>query len=118
MPKKSQVLGEPQAQSCIDRNGLTCRSPPEASSARDIALQRSKRESKIPTEDLIPKNIRNWIELPDSLISAEMSDDCVSIVCFSCESSRLIPSGQAPSPWCGIVGFLCFTSNFTFHPWK
>ena len=28
---------------------------------------------------------------------------------FSCESSGLIPSGQAPSPWCGSVS-LAFVS--------
>ena len=44
------------------------------------------------------QTIRDWYELPDSLISSsEISDDCVSKI--TCESSGLIPSGQAPPPW-------------------
>ena len=73
-----------------------------------LLYKRLKGKARIPTEDLIPKNgrcrnqhslafqipsaskeaykssffpktIRNWNDLPDSLISsAEMSDDCVS----------------------------------------
>ena len=79
-----------------------------------------KGKARLPTDDLIPKNrrcrnqhslafqipsaskeaykssffpqtIRDWNDLPDSLISsAGMSDDCVSQVCISCESQGLI----------------------------
>ena len=76
--------------------------------SRLILLYKGLRgKARIPTDDLIPKNrrcrnqhsfafqipsaskevykssfftqtIRDWTDLPDSLVSAEMSDDCVS----------------------------------------
>ena len=46
-----------------------------------------------------PKTIRDWNELPDSLISsAELSDDCVSKFTSLVRARGLNPSGQAPSP--------------------
>ena len=57
----------------------------------------------------LPQTIRDWNELPDSLISsAELSDDCVSKFTSLVRARDKSPPVKPHPPWCSIV-------SLTFH---